>query len=163
WRFPPRRWKRLLGHGLHGHGLHGHGLHGHRLPSPCRYPPFPRQARDRRPSPSKPKPPPLTTTAVEDIRPPAPYAPCREPRDPPGFGVPKPGPSPQVAPGGRDPGVRDVEHHHKIEREMDGRSLKYREAARDSVFEQHHIRGLQIGNRTRPATNLERNGHKVGL
>jgi len=82
---------------------------------------------------------------------------------PEGLGVPKPGSSPQISPGGRDPGVRDVEHHHKIEREMDGRSFKYREAARDSVFEQHHIRGLQIGNRTRPATNLERNGHKVGL
>ena len=34
---------------------------------------------------------------------------------------------------------------------------------RGTVFEQHHIRRFQIGNRTRPATNLERNGHKVGL
>src|SRR6266571_2845331 len=59
-------------------------------PSPCRHPPFPHQARDRRPSPSKPKPPPLTATAVEDIRPPAPYAPCREPRDLPVTECPRP-------------------------------------------------------------------------
>ncbi len=80
-----------------------------------------------------------------------------------GFGVPKPSSSLQVSPGIRDPGVRDVEHHHKIEREMDGRSFKYCEATRDSVFEQHHIRGSEIGNRLRSAPNMKRNDHYVCL
>src|SRR5437763_15979108 len=62
-----------------------------------------------------------------------------------GIGVPKPSSSLQFSPGGRDPRVRYVEHHHKIEREMRGRSFKYREATRESVFEQHHIRGPEIG------------------
>jgi hypothetical protein len=58
---------------------------------------------------------------------------------PDGFGLPNPSSSPPTSPGGRDPRVRDVEHHHKIEREMDGRHFEYRESARNSVFEQHHI------------------------
>ena len=80
-----------------------------------------------------------------------------------GFGVPKPGSSPKVFPGGRDTGVRHVEHHHEIEREMDGRNFKYRESTRNAIFEQNHISGLEIGNQIRPATNLEENGHQIGL
>jgi len=80
-----------------------------------------------------------------------------------GFGVPKTSSSSSICAGVRDLWVRDVEHHHKIEREMDGGSFKHCVTARDSVFEQDHIRGLQIGNRTRPATNLKGNDHQVGL
>lgn len=68
-----------------------------------------------------------------------------------------------ICPEGHGPWVRDVEHHHKIERKVGGGTFKYCETAWDSVLEQSHIRGLQIGNRTRPATNLEGNGHKGGL
>jgi hypothetical protein len=57
-----------------------------------------------------------------------------------GFSVPKPVSSGLLV------WRRDIEHHQKIERQMGWRSFKYRETARNSVFEQHHIRGLQIGN-----------------
>src|SRR4051812_29521959 len=46
---------------------------------------------------------------------------------------------------GRDRWVRDVEHHHKIERRMDRGRFKGCETARNSVFEQNYILGAQIG------------------
>jgi len=75
------------------------------------------------------------------------------------FGVPKPDSSCLLV----WRGVRDVEHDHEIEREMDGRGFEDREAAWDSVLEQNDIRGLEIGNRTRSAPNLKRNDHQIGL
>src|SRR5579871_6430979 len=50
-----------------------------------------------------------------------------------GFGVPKPGSSPQVLPGRGDGWVRDVEQHYEVESQMDGRSFQYREVAGHSV------------------------------
>ena len=80
-----------------------------------------------------------------------------------GFGVPKTSSSLLTCLGGRDPWVSDVEHDDEIERQMSGGRFEYCETPRDSVFQQNYIRGLQIENRTRPATNLEGNGHQVGL
>jgi hypothetical protein len=77
-----------------------------------------------------------------------------------GFGVPKPDTSSLLGWRGV---VRDIEHHYEIERQMDWRSVKYRETARDSVFEQNQIRRLQVGNRTGAAPNLEWNDDNVGL
>jgi hypothetical protein len=43
------------------------------------------------------------------------------------------------------------------------RGFKYREVAWNSVFEENHIRRLEIGNRARPASKLKWNDHKVAL
>src|SRR4029077_11141844 len=59
--------------------------------------------------------------------------------------------------------VGDIEHHCKLQRRMVRRGLEARERPRDSVFEEYHIRWLEIGNRSRPAPNLEWNHHKIGL